>query len=348
MRGPWPIVLFLLVPVAGFAQEEGDEVPESVKRQIREQFGQEPARPKKEPGEETPTGEESAPKKKRAKVEKKKSRKKLLSEPDEQTQPKKKTTLPEPDEDAARPASSRTKTLPGPDDRSPTPAESPRRTSDSDDASTETPAREEKTRSSDVQGADDRSGVAAGGDRDDVRKADNETTVTQETKTEPSTPKTLTLGLGGAYVGVLGFRGIPIYGSPGTDFVAYGQSGALRVALDIPFINETEARIGVHAALPGFVAAQFLVGLTQNLTTVGPLIFFGRGAGGIELFFGAGGNPTASFISFGITGEGELGVQVDLGNRAALGIAGEVAGHYTVPLGIGFTLGLTLRLALKI
>jgi hypothetical protein len=349
----WHVATVLLLFAAGgTAQEEGDEVPESVRKQIRIQFGEEAPTPKKET--ETPAEEAPPPPKKTRK--KKKERKKEAR--GERQPPHRQSTLPEPDDEDVKPPpkGERPSSLPTPDDEnegraavhrpSPEPEEPDRgqRSSGSDESPKATKREEEPQRS----------GVAASGS-DDIREADrapakNETTEEasqNETEgEETSGPKTLTVGLGGAYVALFGlpFR-IPISGTASNDYVAYGESVALRLSLDLPFIGSSEARIGIHAALPGFIGIQGLAGISQDLATSGLVTFVGRGAGGVEIFVGSGGSPNATFIAFDILGEGEMGAQLSVGsdNKKAIGLFFEVDARYSIPLGLGFTLGATLR-----
>jgi hypothetical protein len=84
-----------------------------------------------------------------------------------------------------------------------------------------------------------------------------------------------------------------------------------------------------------------MAGVRQDLATLGPFVFFGRGGAGIEIFYGSG---PANVIAPGIFGEGEMGAEVPFAsNKAAFGVVGELDARYAIPLGFGFGAGATLR-----
>jgi hypothetical protein len=355
----------LLFASVALAQEEGDDVPESAKQQIRLQFGGQVPKAKKEEGDHDvgePVTNEPPPPKKRSK-RKAKSPEKAKAAPERakatESEPEspapsshRKTTLPSPEEEAeeARQPKPRPKQAHPP---TPPPEENqeaeeapvhkaarPPPPPPEEEPEARTPKEEQGPDRTRYRESEERSGTA--GREDDVRDGDKDKDK-EGKSSEPSTPKTLTVGVGGAYVGLFGIKGFAVSGTATSDWIAYGANAAARLALDLPFIGSSDIRIGIHAALPGWIALQAIVAVRQDLATLGPIVFFGRGGAGLEIFLGLGSDATV--IAPGIVGEGEMGAEIELGSsgKAYFGIVGEVDARYAVPLGLGFGVGVTLR-----
>lgn len=340
-RVAFAVLLFApAAPVA--AQEEGDEVPDSAKRRIRQQFGEDLPPPKKE-GEESPAEDEPPAKKKRRSTEPGRGRAALPEPGDEPSARRKATAPPTADEESDEPSPRRRRQPPAESDAD-TAEEAPPPRARSRESSEDEPRREtRRRRSRGLDEGEDSGGIDARRDSDDLREVDRQDEqVRRAIDEEPELTRTILLGVGGTYSSLVGFAArLPLSGKPTDDYLDPGRGVAFRLAVDMPFLTEADLRIGIHAGLPGFGALQGMAGVTRETGIAGPVKFYTRGGGGLEIFFATA--PGQSFVAPAFVGEGEFGAQVELGGRAALGLAIELLGRYAIPLGFGFGLGGTVR-----